>query len=263
MESQGLYVYGLVRAAGAPELGEVGLDHRGRAALVRPVVVADVAAMVSAYDRDRRVLPLRRNLEPHHRVIHDLASASTVVPMTFGHVARSEREVTKVLRRNAAGIRAELDRLEGKVEMGLKIQWDVPNIFKHIVEGDAGLAQLRDRVFRERAPAQSEKIELGRRFEERLRSERASLAERALSSLGAEVAETRTSAPTTEEGIADLAFLVERQRQKRFEERVGELASTWPAQYVFRCTGPRAPFNFVDLQLGGETTTRGAREWSS
>jgi Gas vesicle synthesis protein GvpL/GvpF len=249
MESHGLYVYGLVRAAGAPELGEVGLDYRGRPARVHPVAVGDVAAIVSAYERERRVLPLRRNLEPHHRVIRELAEACTVVPMTFGHVARSEREVTSVLRRNAAGIRAELDRLEGKVEMGLKIQWDVPNIYKHIVEADTGLAELRDRVFREAAPGQADKIELGRRFEERLRSERASLAERALEALGAEVAETRTNAPTTEEAVADLAFLVDRRLQKRFEERVGEVASAWPAQYVFRCSGPRAPFNFVDLQL--------------
>jgi len=262
MDSHGLYVYGLVRAAGAPELGEVGLDYRGRPARVHPVAVGDVAAVVSAYERDRRVLPLRRNLEPHHRVIHELANSSTVIPMTFGHVARSQREVTSVLRRNAGGVQAELDRLEGKIEMGLKIHWDVPNIFKHIVEGDAGLAELRDRVFRERAPGQAEKIELGRRFEERLRSERASLAERALQALGAEVAETRTNAPTTEEGVADLAFLVDRQLQKRFEERVGEIASSWPAQYVFRCTGPRAPFNFVDLQLAAGTS-RGSREWSS
>ena len=257
MESHGLYVYGLVRAAGAPELGAVGLDHRGRPARVHPVGVGDVAAMVSAYDRDRRVLPLRRNLEPHHRVIRELAEASTVVPMTFGHVARSAGEVRSILRRNADDIRAELDRFDGKVEMSVKIQWDVPNIFKHIVEGDAGLAELRDRVFRERVPGQADKIELGRRFDERLRAERASLAEQALESLGADVVEARTNAPTTEEAVADLAFLVDRRLQKRFEERVGEVASAWPAQYIFRCSGPRAPFNFVGLQLA--TNEIGAR----
>ncbi len=263
MKSQGLYVYGLVRASGAPDLGEVGLDDKGRPARVRALKVGAVAAVVSAYDPDRRVLPLRRNLEPHHRVIHELADVSTVVPMTFGHVARSQSEVTSVLRRNVDAILAELDRLEGRIEMELKIQWDVPNIFKHIVDGDSGLAAFRDHVFREgTAPGQADKIELGRRFEERLRAERASLAERALRALTAAVVDARTNAPASEEGVADLAFLVDRRTRGRFEEQVGKLAAAWPSEYVFRCSGPWAPFNFVELRLAA-TEGGGNADWAS
>src|SRR5262249_10047439 len=133
MSSNSLYVYGFVRASEAPELGEAGLAHEGKPARVYAVRSGKVAAMVSAYDANRRVLPLRRNLEPHRRVVAELARVTTVVPMAFGHVAQGESELKSLLAPNVGAISAELDRLEGKVEMGVRVQWDVQNIFKYFV----------------------------------------------------------------------------------------------------------------------------------
>src|SRR5262245_59551513 len=99
MPAQGLYVYGIVRAADGRDLGPIGLEHEGAPAAVYPVRVDGMAAMVSAWHPNRRVVPLRRHLEPHHNVIRTLTAEATVVPMTFGHVARSQRELERLLRR--------------------------------------------------------------------------------------------------------------------------------------------------------------------
>ena len=42
---------------------------------------------------------------------------------------------------------------------------------------------------------------------------------------------------------------MDRDAQQGFEDRVGEMAALWPREYVFQCTGPWAPFNFVEAQL--------------
>ena len=47
----------------------------------------------------------------------------------------------------------------------------------------------------------------------------------------------------------DLAFLVQRDALKVFEDRVAEVAGTYPAQYLFNYSGPWAPFNFVEIDL--------------
>jgi hypothetical protein len=47
----------------------------------------------------------------------------------------------------------------------------------------------------------------------------------------------------------DLALLVQRDGVKSFEERVCQVAGTFPAQYVFDLSGPWAPFNFVEIDL--------------
>jgi len=262
MDSSSLYVYGFVRTAEAPDLGPSGIAHDGRPARVYPVPAGKVAAMVSAHGATQPVLPLRRNLEPHHRVVAELSRTTTVVPVAFGHVVRGARELKSFLRLNAAAIGAELDRLEGKVEMGVRVRWDVQNIFKYIVDGDAVLAASRDRLFgggAEAAPA--DKLELGRMFEERLQAARAALSQRVLDSLEPKALASHSNPPTNDETVADLAFLVERGQERRFEESVGEVAALWPAEYVFHCTGPWAPFNFVEVQLSG-TTGAGDHEWA-
>jgi len=261
MNSNSLYVYGFVRGADIPEVGEAGLGQDGRATRVFPVNAGRVAAMVSVYGSERRVLPLRRNLEPHHRVVSELTRATTVVPVAFGHVVTGEKELKSFLRANADAICAELDRLQGKVEMGVRVRWDVENIFRHIVEGDPELAASRDQVFAAGAKASpAEKLELGRMFEERLQAARATLTERVLESLSGAAAQVRSNPPTTEETVADLAFLVDRDAQERFEDRVGEMAALWPPEYVFQCTGPWAPFNFVEAQLSAMGADEGREQ---
>jgi len=262
MDSNSLYVYGFVRSAGAADLGDKGLGHEGRPARVYSVVAGKVAAVVSVYGSSRRVLPLRRNLEPHHRVVAEGASTTTIVPVAFGHVVRGTKELKAFLRLNTAAITAELDRLDGKVEMGVRVRWDVQNIFKYIVEGDPALTASRDRVFGAGTRAlPAEKLELGRMFEERLQSARTSLTERVVESLEKEAVGSRANPPTTEETVADLAFLVDRGMQQRFQDAVGEVAALWPPEYVFQCTGPWAPFNFVELQLSAAHDEEG-RVWA-
>src|SRR5262245_1192283 len=147
MNADGRYVYGLVRAAQAPELGPIGLEHAGSPGRVYAISVDGMAALVSDYDRRRRIAPLRRNLEPHDRVIREAWKTTTMIPMTFGHVARSAREIERLLGRHARAIAAELNRLDGMVEISVRVKWDVDNIFKYIVDSDPLLASLRDRLF--------------------------------------------------------------------------------------------------------------------
>jgi len=88
---------------------------------------------------------VRKNLEPHHRGIREVMKATTIIPMTFGHVAKNAAAVERTLRENRDEIEEELDRVDGKVEMGLKVQWDVDNIFEYFIGADPGLAALRTR----------------------------------------------------------------------------------------------------------------------
>jgi hypothetical protein len=171
--------------------------------------------------------------------------------MTFGHVVRSEEEIRKTLRRHKAAIGAQLDRVSGAVEMGLKVKWDVDSIYDYIVGVDPELAALRDQIFgRSNAPTQNEKMELGKLFEDRLNREREEQTERVLELFKGDVREAKANVPKGEKMVMDLAFLVDRDAQKKFEERIYQVAGAFPTEYVFDYSGPWAPFHFVDLDLG-------------
>lgn len=250
MTPTGRYVYGLVRAGVELGLGDVGLEHQGRPAPVRVLAEGPVAAVVSECPAREKVAPLRRNLEPHNRVVREVMGAATIVPMSFGHVARSEAKVRKMLRLNRDAILAEIERLDGMVEMGLKVRWDVENIFEYLVNADPALARARSEVFgRSRPPTAAEKIELGRMFEQRLTEERERHADRVVEMLRPRCADLRINPPKAEKVVADLAFLVRRDGVKAFEEMVYQVGGTFPGQYAFDYSGPWVPFNFVEIDL--------------
>jgi len=250
MPTMGRYIYGLIRGDEERDFGRIGLEHEGRPGLVRTVGAGSVSAVVSEYPASQRVLPLRKNLDPHHKVIREVMSSTTIIPMTFGHAARSEDEVIRALRRNRADIIAELDRVDGKVEMGLKVKWDVDNIFEYFVGSDQELAEYRDQIFgRSHAPSQAEMIELGRMFELLLEREREEQTERIVEAFRSCYSEFAVNPPKDEKSVMDIAFLVQREHLKDFEERVNQVAGAFPAQYLFDYGGPWAPFNFTELDL--------------
>jgi hypothetical protein len=235
-----------------PPLGPVGLEHLGSPGLVQAVAAGPVAAVVSPFVADRRPAPLRRNLEPHDRVIQDIAKTTTILPMTFGHVARGAAQVRGLLRVHAGDIGAELDRLDGMVEMDVKLRWDVENVVGHIVATDPVLAAQRDRIFHPSRPGtHADKMELGRFFAERLSARKLRLAEDLLQALSGAVVDTAVGTTRGEKEIADLAFLVPRAQAARFARQVSETAVQWPSEYLFHCTGPWAPSRFVHLDLHG------------
>jgi Gas vesicle synthesis protein GvpL/GvpF len=260
MATTGVYVYGFVRTADAPELGCIGLMHEGTPARVYAVSAGPVAGMVSHYDGRGRVLPLRRNLDPHERVIRETLRHTTILPAAFGHVARDAPQVAAMLRRHAAGLVRELTRLDAKVEMAVRVAWDVENIFTHLVGRHPELAALRDRIFAGgRQVDVNDKIELGRLFEERREAGRADVVQRVVDALRPHAAGVHVSGVHGEKAAADLAFLVGRDDTQAFRDRVLEVAADWPADYAFRCSGPWAPFNFVQLDIdGGRAERRGA-----
>ncbi len=250
MACAGRYLYGLIRATEDRDFGCIGLVHDGKPCRVYTLRLDSIGAVVSDYPARETVPPLRKNLEPHHRVIREVMKTATIVPMTFGHVAGSERAIIRVLRRNRTRILAEIDRLDRKVEMALKVKWDVDNIFDYVVSADPDLAAFRDQVFgRSSAPSQAEQIELGRMFEERLTRDREEHTERVVEMFRSCSTDVKVNPPKGEKMVMDLSFLVDRDGVKSFEERVYQVAGMFPAQYTFDFNGPWAPFNFVDLDL--------------
>jgi len=250
MANTGLYLYGLIRSSEDMDFGDIGLEQDGKPSRVQTLRLDSIAAVVSEYGARGKILPLCRNLEPHNRVIREVMKSITIVPMTFGHVAKGPEEITRLLRRNRGDIRAQLERVHGKVEMALKIKWGVDNIFEHMVSVDPELKAKRDELFADSGtPSQPELVELGRMFEQRLSQEREEQTERVLDQFRKYSGEVKVNSPKNEKVLKDLAFLVERGELAKFEEQVYQVANAFPAEFVFDYTGPWAPFNFVELDL--------------
>ena len=170
--------------------------------------------------------------------------------MAFGTVASSPQAIHKILLKNRRAFGEQLARVAGKVEMGLRVSWDVPNIFEYLVNIHAELRSARDRLMSARHEfTQEEKIELGRMFDRLLNDDRedhTAKVERALAPL---CAEFKVNQCRNENEVINLACLVKRDAQEAFSAGMFAAANFFDNNFSFDYSGPWAPHNFVELEL--------------
>ena len=200
-----------------------------------------------------QVRPERRYLAVQQAVLKGLMQESlAVLPMSFGIIADGPKAIQKILASNQEAILKQLQRVAGKVEMGLRVAWDVPNIFEYFVNTHQELRLARDRlVGPSRHPTQEDKIELGRLFDRLLQEDRETYTDQVVEILSRHCFEIKQNRCRHEHEVMNLACLVgcQAQTQARFEEGVFAAARLFDNHYAFDYNGPWAPHNFVDLDL--------------
>lgn len=246
MMTMGKYIYAVIDAVGDKVYdGQIGLDG----AIVHTISHGAITAIVSDMP-ERRIRPERKNLAAHNAIIKLLmAEENSVLPVKFGTLADSSKLVRDLLRENNDTLVIELDKVRGRVEMGLHVKLDVPNIFEYMVNSQQELGALRDRVYgKQHGPSQMDQIELGSMFDRLLNKERERYTVAVVEVLGSRCADIRQNPPRDGE-VMNLACLVDRDAQQAFEQGVCEAANLFDNNFSFDFNGPWAPHNFVDVNL--------------
>ena len=240
-----LYLYAIISGTKDTSLGAIGLAGQP----VYPIMSGPVSAVVSGVPD--RLRPERRHLAAHHEVLkHLMAECDAVLPVAFGIVAEGRKALCQMLSRNRKTVLDALRKVTGCVEMGLRVTWDVPNIFEYFVDTHPELRIARDRFLAgHREPSQNDKIEVGRLFDRLLGEDRETHAERVEEMLVRHCVEIRRNTPHNEREVVNLACLVKRERQEEFEAAVFEAAQLFDNRYAFDYNGPWPPHNFVVMAL--------------
>jgi hypothetical protein len=246
------YLYAI--AAPSPAVSIAALpgvvDAAGRSGAPQWISNGSLAAVTSAFE-GRKVRPERRNLAAHQGVLRALVDVGIpFLPVAFGVVVPSHEDLLELLSANEEAIGKDLERLTGKVEMGLKVRWDVPNIFEFLVFRNPQLARLRDQVIgKPGGPSHGDKIALGQAFEELLNEEREQHAATVKAALSAWVLEFKNDPPRDEKMILNLSCLIGRKQERAFEQAVLRAASCFDDNYAFDYSGPWPPYHFVTVTL--------------
>ncbi len=239
------YLYAIV-ASGEPRLyPSLGVEGQD----VYTITDGRVAAVVSSL-AGSKIRPERANLRAHQAVLKLLIEDTTPLPMAFGTIADNPQAIHKILLQNRRAFDEQLARVAGKVEMGLRVTWDVPNIFEYFVNTHTELRLLRDRLMSARSEfTQEEKIELGRKFDRLLHADREEHTARVERVLAPLCVEFKASPCRNEHEVINLACLVKRDVQEAFSSGVFAAAKFFDNNFSFDYSGPWAPHNFVELDL--------------
>ena len=237
----GKLFYAVILAERECDLGSIGLNGQR----VHSLHHRDIGALISDYPRVHSIKLLRKNLAPYHRVNWEAAQRYATIPARFGQIARDVGEVRLTLQENYPTIRRELGRLDGMVEMGLKVWWTVDDLFGYLLDTDKTLKAQRDRlVSRATGCNRMSQIQFGQQMYDRMQRARASITNHVLAALPD--GKARLDSVRDDRTITNAALLVRKDRLSQLEGAVEGLGSRMGQEYALKLDGPWPPFSFVD-----------------
>jgi len=242
----GKYVYCIIRSDRQREFGAIGIGGRQR---VYTVAFHDLAAVVSdtpivIYD------PTRENVLAHEFVNETVMKEHTVIPMSFGTVFRSEDDVTELLRSTYQAFSDVLEKMQDKIEFGLKVLWDREKVIANIERENDEIRRLKDEISRHTASSTYfARMQLGRLIDSALEE----IGQRYVNDIHDQIkpvaVASRSNKPIGDRMILNAAFLVDRAQEQAFDERVKETSRKYEELLTFKYSGPWPPYNFVNIKL--------------
>ncbi len=243
----GKYVYCIIKSSEPRDFGRIGIGEGDNQ--VYTVHHEDLAAVVS--DTPIRIYdPTRENVLAHEFVNETVMRERTVIPMSFGTLFRTEDDIIELIKSTYHAFDDVLQKMEDKIEFGLKVLWDRDRVIETLEEENEEIARLKDEIDRN---AQSStyfaRMQLGRLVESALEDAGNRYVRDIHESLKPAAVASRSNKPIGDRMILNAAFLVERDREKAFDERVKEVSRKYEEALSFRYTGPWPPYNFVNIKL--------------
>ncbi|MCE9670117.1 GvpL/GvpF family gas vesicle protein [Myxococcus stipitatus] len=253
---EGCYLYAVVPMEVVDSLD---LDTPGiQGADVYPVTSGKLAAIVSDIEQ-QTLRPERKLLSTHSAVLGRVMDQAPMLPVAFGIIAGSEREVRNLLAEHENDFLTQLDAVSGNVELGLRIRLIDPNAFEYYVNAFPELRAMRDDLYREGEPSREEKIELGKQFVDLLNGFREETADKVLDGIESIASQTVVNEPRNESEVVNLAALVPRKKVDAFNATVEKLGATLPDDFQVDVTGPWPPYSFINLRIHFEQVEEAAQ----
>jgi Mg2+ and Co2+ transporter CorA len=250
---EGKYVYCIIKSPNSREFGQIGIGEGTNP--VYTVHFQELAAVVS--DTPIRIYdPTRENVLAHEFVNETVMREFTVIPMSFGTLFRTEEDIVELLKSTYQAFDDVLEKMKDKIEFGLKVLWDREKVIATIEEANEEIRRLKDEINRN---AQSStyfaRMQLGRLVESALEEAGNGYVRDIHEALKPAAVASRSNKPIGDRMILNAAFLVDRDRERAFDEAVKAISHKYEDLLTFKYTGPWPPYNFVNIKLKLEKAT--------
>ena len=244
-DSRGKYVYCVIKSEAPLRFGPIGIG--GEPADVHTINYRDVAAVVS--DTPIEVLDAtRENVLAHERVNEAVMRQHTVIPMSFGTVFKTGDDIIELLKGAYSAFDDVLNKMEDKLEFGLKVLWDRDVILREIENEDEDVRRLKNEISNQKGSTYFARVQYGRLVDAALQARSEHYVNEIFEQLRDVCVASRANKPIGDKMIMNAAFLVARDRETLFDARVKEIGAAH-GNLTFRYTGPWPPYNFVNIRL--------------
>jgi hypothetical protein len=236
------YIYCIIPSKNQQNFGTIGIKGEE----VYTIHYKDVAAVVSnSTENNYEVLDEGIT---HQKVVEAAAKTFSVVPMAFGQVS-TESDVKSFLSKNYYNLKNTLDKLNGKVELGLKVSWKMDAIMKEIVVSNDKIRILNKQISsKPKDRTYQSRIELGKMVAEELEKRGKRVTSEVFNQLGPLAVDSKENKPLSNDMFLNAAFLVEREKEKKFDEKVNGIEDVFGEKISMKYV-IAPPYNFVNLRI--------------
>lgn len=243
--SRGKYVYCIIESGAPLRFGPIGVG--ADPSDVYTVHYRNLAAVVS--DAPLEVLDsTRENVLGHERVNETVMHEHTVIPMSFGTIFKTREDIVELLRSAAEAFGDVLNKMQNKLEFGLKVLWDRDQAVREVENEDEDISRLKKEISGQKGPTYFARMQYGRLIDSALQSR----SERYVADILAELRDvsvaSRINKPIGDKMIMNAAFLIARDQESAFDAKVKRIATRFD-KLTFKYTGPWPPYNFVNIRL--------------
>src|SRR5436309_15049942 len=244
-DGRGKYVYCIIQATEPLRFGPLGIG--ADPAEVHTVNYRDIAAVVS--DTPIEVHdPTRENVLAHERVNETVMRKHTVIPMSFGTVFKTRDDIIELLRSAYDAFHDVLVKMQDKLEFGLKVLWDRDVMVKEIESQDEDVRRLKQEISAQKGSTYFARMQYGRLVDAALQAHSEKYVAEIFEALRDVAVASRANKPIGDKMIMNAAFLVARDKETAFDQRVKEIGARFD-KLTFKYTGPWPPYNFVNIRL--------------
>jgi gas vesicle protein GvpL/GvpF len=243
--SRGKYVYCIIEATDPLRFGPIGIG--ADPSDVYTVHYKKLAAVVS--DAPLEVLDsTRENVLAHERVNETVMREHTVIPMSFGTIFKTREDIVELLRSAAEAFGDVLNKMQNKLEFGLKVLWDRDQAVREVENEDEDISRLKKEISGQKGPTYFARMQYGRLIDSALQSRSERYVADILDQLREVSVASRINKPIGDKMIMNAAFLISRDQETAFDAKVKSIASRFD-KLTFKYTGPWPPYNFVNIRL--------------
>ena len=214
---------------------------------VHTIHFKDIAAVVS--DTPIEVFDAtRENVLAHERVNETVMRDHTVIPMSFGTIFKTDDDIVELLRSAYDAFADVLNKMQDKLEFGLKVLWDRDEMVRAIEQEDEDIHRLKTEISSQKGSTYFARMQYGRLIDAALQQRSERYVAEFLQRLRDVSVASRVNRAIGDKMIMNAAFLVQRDQEQAFDKRIKEIAFAFD-KLTFKYTGPWPPYNFVNIRL--------------
>lgn len=254
MQGEGKHLYGVIKEeeGRGQDFGPIGvgdrqdrvytIHHQGLAA-----VVSD-APMVPYDSMPKEAIV--RYLASHQFVVEQVMKSYTVIPIKFGTMAQDEEEVKQILAQGYNQFKGALEEMDDKIELEVVATWNnFDSILKEIGEEEK-IKKFKEEAAKTRSEAYAAaRMEMGKMVKSALDDRRANVASEIAEALRGGTVDYWPHELLDDSMIMNVAFLIQRDKEGEFDQKVNQLNEKYEEKLDFRCVGPLPPYSFSTMEI--------------